>query len=269
MVASALEMERTTEATGWEFEKPMSLSDLERAMIRTWGRSETNWERGLCKVCGRSMPDAGEEIVASVCNACERVTQAHYDGEVASNPTGSGQMAKWHDDCPYLFREMVEGNLEPHYCDKAAYRKVTEWRPKAGHGMVLVGSSGTGKTLSLWGLKRNLMQEDIRCDLYSAVEIARELSRHAKDLEAAIHLWKTKVLMIDDLGKEPITTAASALFWELIDRRYQYRTPTVITTRFSGQLFTDRFKEHALGADIRRRIKDTCKIIQFQTEGES
>jgi hypothetical protein len=243
---------------------------MEMRMIRTWGDGTKVWEVGLCRICGQAISEAENDEApgypATVCKACAPLSEAHYrDGIQTVTPEDS----RFEDECPRLFRSMLLDELEPHYVDSEAYRTVVDWRPDSGSGLIIVGDSGTGKTLALWGLKRELMKQDIRCDLYGAVELSRELSRHAKDLDVALHLWKTKVLMIDDMGKEPITPAASALFWELVDRRYQNMVPTIITTRFSGKAFEDRFREPALGHDIRRRIKDTCRPVQFKAKGKS
>jgi len=252
---------KINDLTGFAPDADGTQSEMVHRMAKTWS-GDTRWERGQCLVC--STPIFGgehEEFPVTVCAACESIVDMHY--EIASQ-SGPASGPAWEDECPTLYRDMISGHITPHNVDEKAMDRVTSWSPGHRTGLILIGNSGTGKTLALWTLKRKLMQSGIRCDFYSAVEVARELSRHAKDLEAAIHLWKTRVLMIDDLGKEPVTPAASALFWELIDRRYQNQVPTIITTRYRGEQFAARFREPALGTDIRRRMKDTCVPIAFE-----
>jgi len=244
-------------ATGFEPETHQNQTGMVHRMAKVWTEG-TQWAQGQCRVCGANLSYAGtDDLPVTVCETCEPLADDHYATEQIAITR------KWEDECPALYRKMILRDIDPHYIDEAALEKVAKWHPKDRTGLILVGNSGTGKTLALWALKRNLMKDGIRCDFYSAVEIARELSRHAKNLDVAVHLWNTRVLMIDDLGKEPVTPAASALFWELIDRRYQHQVPTIITTRFRGEGFSERFREPALGTDIRRRIKDTCKPVQF------
>jgi DNA replication protein DnaC len=71
------------------------------------------------------------------------------------------------------------------------------------------------------------------------------------------------VLLIDDLGKEKLTSAVAALLWELIDARYSNRRPMVITTRYGGAEFEARFGDVVLGTDIRRRVTECCDVVSF------
>lgn len=264
---------------GYRIQHPDNPSQMEQSMVRTWGDGDRTWQIGLCMVCGGRTgvepvaPDPTDIYTAlatapiTVCPRCMAMTHEHYhDGPMAGQPRETDHEFKgdWEKTCPRLFAEMAEGRVLPHYIDERSVAEVRDWRPSCGHGMVLIGSSGTGKTFSLWLLKRELEKIGTRCDIYTAVEMARELSKHARDLDAAVHLWKTAVLCIDDMGKEPITAAASALLWELVDRRYGARVPTIITTRFKGEAFTERFRESSLGHDIRRRIKDSCVAVNFK-----
>ena len=257
-------------ALGYRVQDPATLTTMELKAARTWANGR-EWQRGQCMICGGTVPQpepveatdvftaAVAAMPVTVCDRCEPLAHAHYSPP-ATGPEFEGD---WETTCPKLYRRMIMGEIAPHSVDRAAYDAVTRWRPASGRGMILIGESGMGKTLSIWALKRELEHERTRCDIYTAVEIARELSKHARELEAAYHLWRTKVLVIDDLGKEPITAAAAALLWELVDRRYSEQVPTIITTRFKGQAFVDRFREPALGGDIRRRIRDACAVVQF------
>jgi len=258
-----------TMATGVQVRDPERLTGLEEQMLRVWGCGDRQWQPGLCQACGQSLPDGwrGEidvggaplQIDVTICDRCKPLVDRHYasDGRRPDIP--------WDTECPPLFRRMILGDLRPHYVDSAAAEQIIDWTPERGAGIIAVGPSGTGKTLACWTCKRNLELSGYRCDFYSAVEIARELSRHAKDLDTALHLWRTKVLIIDDLGKERVTPAACALLWELIDRRYTACVHTLITTRFRSEKFIDRFGDADLGGDIYRRIKDTTTPVRFRS----
>jgi len=256
------EIERVAFLAEWHVKEPHTR--LDRMMIRTWGQETREWEPGECRVCRRPVDAGPVEYPVTVCDACEPVVREHYAEREGGQPAEQGE--RFEDICPELWRKMLTGEIVPSYVDEDAHRKALGWHPSEGRGMVLVGPSGTGKTLTLWTLKRELMSRGIRCDFWTAIEITRELGRHAKDLDAARHLWNTRVLMVDDLGKEALTPSGSALWWELIDRRYQSGSPTILTTRFVGDQFESRFREPGLGGDIRRRIADTCRVVPFRAE---
>lgn len=257
-MSRALAIATATQNANWHY-GPV-LSRLETAMQHTW--RDRQWEFGLCRVCGSVLLRCTAETPYTVCEDCDPLVAEHYH-ETETIQTGT---PRWDKTCPLLFQRLIRGETRPHYMDDTAMREVVAWTPDwdTAKGLVLVGDSGTGKTLALWTLSRKLEEAGTRMDIYTAVELSRELSSHARDLSAAIHLWKTRVLAIDDLGKERITPAAAALLWELIDRRYQALVPTIITTRFRGQQFADRFTEMALGGDILRRIRDATRAVTFK-----
>jgi hypothetical protein len=249
-------------ANGWQFANEGNLSAMEMRMVGTFGDGSARWELGRCRVCNISMGiHLDAEHPATVCDRCEPMVVAHYAGSqavVSPSP-------RWDAECPALYKDIIQGRIQPPTADVARINAIAKWRPERGgkSGLVITGDTGVGKTIAVWSLALQLDMLPCNWSVWSAVEIARELAKHAKNLEAAIHLWKIKVLMIDDLGKERITPAASSLLWELIDRRYSAQVPTIITTRFRGQEFADRFAEPTLGADIRRRINDTCKVVSL------
>jgi len=258
-MVSAQEIAAVYTANGWQLNDAGNLSAMELRMVGTYGDGARRWSLGLCRICNRQI-DAilDTEHPATVCDHCDPLVTAHYNHEqIAVSPT-----PRYDAECPELFKRILNGEIQPPTVDIGRVNAIAKWRPeRGGKGMVIVGDTGVGKTLSVWAMALQLELAGHNWSVWSAVEIARELAKHAKNLEAATHLWRIKVLVIDDLGKERITPAASALLWELIDRRYCAQVPTIITTRFRGEEFAERFAEPTLGADIRRRIADTCNVV--------
>lgn len=265
---------RVFEATGHRIHPDSAQRDaMQHKMAATWSEPGSRWRHGKCIVCGCDMPadevqiealEATIEAVAAVCDACEEIVEDSYQSGGRAICGATSPTPRWDVECPILFRRIIDGTINPPI-DRSAMEKVLRWDLNS-RGLILIGESGSGKTSTLWALFRNLERDGISPQLWTAVDMARELSKYAKNLEEAKHLWNCGVLMVDDLGKETITPAASALFWELVDRRYSAQLPIIITTRFTGNDFAERFREPTLGGDIRRRLKDMCKTVLFEKQ---
>lgn len=263
----SLEAMRVYEATGVRVERdPARRSAMEKRMVETWSEG-SSWEMGRCKVCATPFVSEpvelwGIEIPVTVCESCATMVTDHYrcDREqeqvVTQNPW-------WDETCPPNYRELITAKRWPDHCDRKAIERVQAWTTSDTKGLVLLGSSGAGKTLSLWAKARDLERAGIKPVFLSAVEFARKLAIAARDLDKAEWLMRARVLMVDDLGKEKLSAAVAPLIWEVLDARNNHRLPTLISTRFRGDDFVARFSEPILGEDIRGRIVESCTVIQF------
>lgn len=250
--------------------KPEHRTEMERSLVQRWGAGDAQWKVGQCKICGGVIKEPkqrvevlGEEVefVFGCCNNCTAVRDAHYDRSNLSAP--STRTPNWDEQCPELYKELL-GDL-PASIDKPALERVSAWRPsKYARGMIITGNSGRGKTTALWALYRGLELGETNPVFLTAVELQRQLSEAARDIKGVKHLTHCRVLMVDDLGKEKLTASVAALLWEVIDSRYANRRPMVITTRYAGAAFEERFGDGVLGRDIRRRLKDCCDVVQFK-----
>lgn len=267
--SQAKELERLT---GWlPPEDPSLWSRMEQRMIETWVMRGRDWKAGEeCRVCGSDVEqierEPGEEgIVAAmdtghvtICNSCKEIVADHYrDHQAESDAT------RWDRECPGLYRDILRGYINPPDVHMPSVRQLQDWRPDQG-GIIILGPSGAGKTTGLWSIFQALEKSGINCDYWSAVELGKELSKCARDIESATHLTRKAVLMIDDFGKERITQSSASMWWELINRRYEGKLPVVITTRYKGEEFESRIGEKGdpvIAHDIRRRLRDMTNIL--------
>lgn len=252
--------------------KPEFRSDMERKLIQTWGGGQSKWKEGLCKICGGTIPNPrqvtevlGQEMVFvfGCCERCTPIRDANYDRSDLGKSTKVSLTPQWDEFCPQLYKDFIIGQL-PSTVDHELLKRVSEWRPSENRGLVLVGDSGKGKTTALWSLYRELERTGTNAIFLTAVELQRQLSEAARDIKDVKHLTHCRVLMIDDLGKEKLTASVAALLWEVVDARYSNRRPMVISTRYSGERFEERFGDAVLGGDIRRRIVDSCRVVSFK-----
>jgi len=252
---------------------PAHRSRYELQLARTWGAGGSDaWEVGQprCKVCKSVIDptpfrincfDNEMSFAITCCDKCMDLAREHFDGEKSAHATIS-LTPKWDSDCPPKTRDAIIGHLPP-AIDKAAFKRFTAWRPFDRKGLAARGPSGAGKTTALWALARELEREGFNPIVLTGVELGRILSKAARDIEAVDWLCRARVLMIDDIGKEKLTSAMAALLWEVLDKRYGLGLPLILTSRFTGDELKQRFGEEYLGEDIIRRIRELCSGVSF------
>jgi DNA replication protein DnaC len=103
-------------------------------------------------------------------------------------------------------------------------------------GLVLWGASGTGKTHLAIGLMRHCQSKGRSGYFIRAVSLMESLKRSiaagARSQDAGLidRLSAVDVLVIDDVGKTPGTDFERSSLFHLLDNRWAYSRPTVITT---------------------------------------
>lgn len=70
-------------------------------------------------------------------------------------------------------------------------------------------------------------------------------------------------LILDDFGKERLTSRMASDLFAVIDERSTARRPTIISTNFNGSALLERFenRDKETGIALIRRLKDYYKIV--------
>lgn len=269
-------------AVGLQIEaQPHKRTAWERRLVATWshGHARAEWqaEQGICKGCACEI-DATPTVVtvqgqvlalpSTVCEDCMRTARAHYNGDAESTEAELTETPKWDRDCPLRHRAVATGECRPTEIDWTAYQRVIEWRPSDGRGLIMVGDPGTGKSSAFWALARVLEAEQHAPIVLGSLEMGRVMQEAAKDVRDVGWLYRCRVLMVDDLGKERPSPGAAALLWEVLDRRLSAGLPAIFTTNFEGDKFAERFGEQELGESIRRRISQLCRRVVFRSPAD-
>lgn len=273
-----IEVGNVHDAIGLRIEiRPDKRSRWENRLAATWGngnRGEWAINLGICKGCACEIDTTptplrfGDETVefpSTVCEECMALVREHYDPKRIEEAEATAT-PKWDANCPDRHKQVALGEVRPAQIDWAAFERVAGWEPTNGRGLILTGAPGTGKTSALWLLARNLELAGISPITIGSVELGRVLSEAARDIREVGWLYRCRVLLIDDLGKEKASPAMSALLWEVFDRRLSSNLPVIVTTNFTGEMFAARFGEKHLGDAIRRRISELCRHVHFNTQ---
>lgn len=255
---------------------PQKRSKLDARLAQTWGQgNKGEWAptMGICKVCAceidatpatATFGGSTIEFPSTVCVDCMEIVREHYDPmRSAQSEADATATPKWDEKCPERHKQVALGEVRPPRIDWTAYEKVLAWEPSAGRGLILTGAPGTGKTSAFWALARNLEAGGHSPITLGSLEAGRALSEAAKDIREVGWMYRCRVLMIDDLGKERATPAVAAMLWEVFDRRLSANLPVILTTNFSGEELARRFGEEHLGDSVRRRISELCRRVQF------
>lgn len=148
--------------------------------------------------------------------------------------------------------------------------RCMEWTEKCPDAqprdLLLMGQSGLGKTYLMHAMARRLLHRGKNVLLISAyhfLDTARRayFSQKTEDLDAIIH---ADVLMIDDMGSEPLMENITIVQWfNLIDQRQRLNLPTVISTNLQQNELKSRYTER-----IASRLTDQhqCQLLLFLGE---
>jgi DNA replication protein DnaC len=212
----------------------------------------------LCK-CGGEL--AGEnDLICQACRdkfAAERAEQERKEWEhgVRSKCYNAFQrLPDWaHTKSDAAFAEVVK--------EKRLRQVLGRW--KGGSSLLLVGSSGTGKSSFAIRAIRGLEEELVRACLAdprnkdaakalsdlaytrwtTASDIGRALSQHrlgtGDEPELVSRAVAASILVIDELGPEPARFAGE--IFDIIDRRYTKNLPTVVTSGLTVPDFLARY----------------------------
>ena len=158
---------------------------------------------------------------------------------------------------------------------KYSQRKLMEMRRKeceewsdsyseAEHqNLLLTGKSGLGKTFLLHAIAERLIERDVNVLIISAYKML-EIVRKAyfSNEGTADEIADAEVLMIDDLGSEPLmqNVTVEQLF-NLLNERQNRRLSTIISTNLTMDEIKNRYTERIAS---RLRARDNWKVITLE-----
>ena len=129
--------------------------------------------------------------------------------------------------------------------------------------MLLTGQSGLGKTFLMHAMAKRLLDRGLNVLMVSAyrfLEIARKayFTNNTEELDS---LMDTDVLLLDDLGTEPLLDNVTVTqVFNLINERQSRGRGLIISTNLSEKEIRDRYTERVASRLTDKRL---CRIIPF------
>ncbi|MGE5551492.1 MAG: ATP-binding protein [Bacteroidota bacterium] len=148
---------------------------------------------------------------------------------------------------------------------------VEHWpeRSKRGEGLLLIGPWGTSKSFLAAAIVNALVKRGMSAVFQSVPDLLRRF-RATYDPSSAVSesaildaLAEADLLVLDDLGAERWTEWTESQLYQVIDARYRWRRPLVVTTnlQLGGEI------ENTIGYRTMDRLVEMCRMIE--TSGPS
>ena len=164
--------------------------------------------------------------------------------------------------CPPLYRES-----DPKRIPAAFLRECAAWEVSP-QGLGFVGIAGSCKTRAAWMLLKRLHMSGVRVFGITATQFAKACADQWHDNPQAKALAedtltrcrRTKVLLLDDLGKNKMTERAELELFDLLEHRTSHEMPVIWTANAGGAEFKKMLSPDR-GEPILRRLAEFTNII--------
>lgn len=161
----------------------------------------------------------------------------------------------------YTFDSASDMNSE---CMKKAknYAENFEYFYNQGVGLLLLGSIGTGKTYAAACIANALIEKEKLVWFTSFSKISSDMYERKNKNEFIKTFRKPALLILDDYAVERDSNYINEVVYSVINERYLYELPIIITTNAPFQSFinSDSGTERRIGS----RILETCIPITFK-----
>lgn len=182
--------------------------------------------------------------------------------------SGAGQESFEKFDLNLFPAEMLPGKSYSQRDQMNMFRRICEkwsadYPQSESRDLLLSGASGLGKTFLLHAMAEKLIERDINVLLISAYRLIELLRKdYFSNDNNAEDIFRTDVLMIDDLGSEPLmqNVTVEQLF-NLLNERQTHNLSTVISTNLTLEEFRNRYTERTASRLMDRRF---CKVLTLE-----
>jgi DNA replication protein DnaC len=163
------------------------------------------------------------------------------------------------DEFDFDFQPSVDRKLID---DLASLRYVTEGRP-----ILLLGQPGCGKSHLAIALATLAVQAGYRGYFTSAADLVATITSAYADgtFHNKIRTYTgPSVLVIDDVGLTPLDRAAGNAFFQVVNRRYEHGSSTIVTTNRGLPSWAELFGDAVVAAAILDRLLHRAVVINIK-----
>ena len=143
------------------------------------------------------------------------------------------------------------------------YAKNFDEHMRRGDGLLLMGEPGNGKSHLAAAIVNYLVLRGKTCVFRSVPALLKRLQEtyregsRATESEALTVLQEADLLVLDDLGAEKVTEWAESTLYYIVDERYRWRRPLVLTTNCDMEALEER-----IGTRTIDRLLEMCVLVQ-------
>ena len=153
-------------------------------------------------------------------------------------------------------------------CMKYAKRYVENWQEmrKNGHGLLLWGGVGSGKSYMAACIANALLEQEVRVLMTNFATIINGMFSAADKIDYVNAVCGYDLLIIDDLGVESHSEYRMEGLFNVIDRRVRSGKPMIITTNLTMKEMDET--QDLNEARIYDRIRAVCQPVQVKGESQ-
>lgn len=140
-----------------------------------------------------------------------------------------GRLEKWDSKIPSVFDGWTVDRLEGLF-QKAALEWISKGFSK-GLNIIASGGTGAGKSTFAYAVAREIYGEGYKAKMWRAPDLVAALNPKAPNAAHTLESVKNcDLLTLDDVGSEHRSDWTAERFLNILDHRWQWRKPTIVTT---------------------------------------
>lgn len=134
---------------------------------------------------------------------------------------------------------------------------------RRGDGLLLMGEPGNGKTHLAAAIVNHLVLRGKTCVFRSVPALLKRLQEtyregsRVTESEVLAVLQDADLLVLDDLGAEKVTEWAESTLYFIVDERYRWKKPLVVTTNCRLEVLEER-----IGTRTIDRLLEMCTLVE-------
>lgn len=228
-----------------------------------------------CPDCGRTVPPLEVEVfgkiklIRAAC-ACEQeqwLAEAREQREREQRQRieqlfSMAELGPRFSECAFENWQPRLGAVEAH---KAALNYVENWRDYRlqGRGLILFGQPGNGKSHLAAAIVNRLLADGVCCVFRTVPALLKKIqATWDEDIGVTEHslvqaLVSADLVILDDAGAEKWSAWSESTLYYVIDERYRWKRPVVVTSNCS----LDEL-EKQVGTRAFDRLVETCSLVE-------
>lgn len=158
--------------------------------------------------------------------------------------------------------DLPNTELTPQVANLRKYAERFETAYEKGHGFMLFGGIGTGKSYAAACVANLLLDMGYRVRMTNLPRLVAEVQRDAFKTDRIEELNRYDLLILDDLGVERKTGYMDEAVYSIVDSRYLSMKPMLFTTNLTPEQL--RNPEDTEVARVYSRVQHVCPLMEFK-----